>query len=139
MTAVFHTGAAAGGVVTAQCLLASATTGARSTLSQLTTVVDSTGRWQLDLTPNIQVKPAGSFWEIFEPTALGDPNIFNITVPPQVGQGGLNVTQVPVATGSGAGTKPTITGSRGSATAAVLASLLAALAAEGLIINNTTA
>lgn len=139
---VFRNGALPGGQVTAQLVLASGTTGARSTLATLTATVDSTGHWQLDLSPNATVKPAGTFWDITEPTSTGDPNFYQITVPTPASNtsvNGVQVTSCPAAAGSGAGVKPTITGSRGTQTAAVLGSLLTALAAQGTIINNTTA
>lgn len=139
---VFHNAALPGGQVTGQLVLASATTGARSVLQTVTAPVDSTGHWQLDLAPNSTIKPAGTFWDITEPTTVGDPNFYQITVPTPASAtsvAGVQVTNCPAAAGSGAGVKPTITGSRSTQTAAVLGSLLTALAAQGTIINNTTA
>ena len=141
-TTVWNTGALAGGIVTAQCLFPSTTsTGASSIVAQTQTQVDAAGRWALELTPNTQVKPSGTVWQITEPTNAGDPSIWQVVVPAGASSSAIaswQVTRLPTAVSAGITSRPSITGSRGGATVAVLTSLLSALAAEGIIANNTT-
>lgn len=126
-TDVWNSGAPAGGVVTAQLLVAGAS-GARSILGQQTVTVGPDGRWQIALGHNSVL----SFWEITEPTASGAPNQYPFQLPGD--RGPIQVTQLKAY--AAASTKPVVTGAKGGN--AALTSVIAALVAQGLIVDQSS-
>lgn len=84
MTIVLRDGATKGVTVTAQQYLTA--TPSTEVLATATTVVDSNGHWQMDLTPNVANLNGGmtTFWSVSEPTTTGTPTVSNVTVPATV-------------------------------------------------------
>lgn len=137
MTTVTGSGAAPNGRVTAQMLVVDPATGGRSVIQDFWTPVASDGTWQLSVQDNASFTAvAGTCWDIVCPTTGGVPSRWTVTVP-------ASATPVPIGTCTPvAVARPSIAGALSlvadPAARAVLVGIVKALAAHGLISNNTT-
>lgn len=122
--------AAPNSLVTIQ-LCQSDTSGNRGVLSSVTVQATADGSWSTELTPNAQVSPKGTFYEIIEPTTAGMPNVHDVLVP--VSSSPVRADTLPAPA---AGGLPVVTGSKGGN--AALTSLMSALSSRGIVVDHTT-